>query len=93
MYKQRLHVKKKKIKKGFKFNQIIFIIQYRNKQRLHVKKNKKVLNSIKLFLLFSSEISSTEMSSTEISSTDMSSTEFQDVQYRVPRCPDTYSVY
>ena len=41
LYKQRLHVKKKKIiKKGFKFNQIIFIIRYRNKQRLHVKKNK-----------------------------------------------------
>jgi hypothetical protein len=33
------------------------------------------------------------MSSTEIPSTDMSSTEFQDVQYRVPRCPDTYFVY
>jgi hypothetical protein len=31
------------------------------KQRLHVKKNlKKFLNSIKLFLLFSTEISSTE---------------------------------
>ena len=33
------------------------------KQRLHVKKNfKKFLNSMKLFLLFSTEISSTEMS-------------------------------
>ena len=30
LYKQRLHVKK--IKKVFKFNQIIFIIQYRNFQ-------------------------------------------------------------
>ena len=105
LYKQRLHVKKN-IFKVFKFNQIIFIIQYRNKQRLHhrhsflVKKNiprysqiffftrnkclwstckkkiKKFLNSIKLFLLFSTEISSTEMSSTE----------YRDVQYRVPRC-------
>jgi hypothetical protein len=64
------------------------------KQRLHVKKKlKKFLNSIKLFLLFSTEISSTEMSSTEISSTEMSSTEYRDVHYRVPRCPDTYSVY
>jgi hypothetical protein len=36
------------------------------KQRLHVKKIlKRFLNSIKLFLLFSTEISSTEMSSTE----------------------------
>ena len=65
LYKQRLHVKKI-IKKVFKFNQIIFIIYYRNKQRLHVKKNlKKFLNSIKLFLLFSTEMSrmfSTEMS-------------------------------
>ena len=79
MYKQRLHVKKK-IKKVFKFNQIIFIIQYRNKQRLQCKKKlKKFLNSIKLFLLFSTEISSTEMSSTEISSTEMSSTEYRDV--------------
>ena len=46
------------------------------KQRLHVKKKlKKFLNSIKLFLLFSTEISSTEMSSTELSrmfSTEMS---------------------
>ena len=49
---------------------------------------KKVLNSIKLFLLFSIEISSTEMSITE----------YRDVQYRVPRCricsvprcPDTF---
>ena len=31
MYKQRLHVKKI-VKKVFKFNQIIFIIQYRNFQ-------------------------------------------------------------
>jgi hypothetical protein len=42
LYKQRLQCTcKKKIKKVFKFNQIIFIIQYRNKQRLHVKKNQK----------------------------------------------------
>ena len=47
------------------------------KQRLHVKKFfLKFLNSIKLFLLFSTEISSTEMSITE----------YRDVQYRVPRC-------
>ena len=40
------------------------------KQRLHVKQLfKKFFNSIKLFLLFS--------------------TEYRDVQYRVPRCPDT----
>jgi hypothetical protein len=39
------------------------------KQRLHVKKNlKRFLNSIKLFLLFSTEISSTE---------------YRDVHYRV----------
>ena len=44
-----------------------------HKQRLHVKKIfKKFLNSIKLFLLFSTEISSTE---------------YRDVHYRVPRCP------
>ena len=42
------------------------------KQRLHVKKLlKKFLNSIKLVLLFSTEIFSTE---------------YRDVQYRVPRC-------
>ena len=41
--------------------------------RLHVKIFfKKFLNSIKLFLLFSTEISSTK---------------YRDVQYRVPRCP------
>ena len=41
------------------------------KQRLHVKKNlKRFLNSIKLFLLFSTEISSTEMS--HMLSTEMS---------------------
>ena len=43
------------------------------KQRLHVNKIlKRFLNSIKLFLLFSTEISSTE---------------YRDVHYRVPRCP------
>ena len=43
------------------------------KQRLHVKKLfKKFLNSIKLFLIFSTEIFSIE---------------YRDVQYRVPRCP------
>ena len=43
------------------------------KQRLHVKKKfKKFLNSIKLFLLFSTEISSTV---------------YRNVHYRVPRCP------
>jgi hypothetical protein len=43
------------------------------KQRLHVKKLfKKFLNSIKLILLFSTEIFGTE---------------YRDVQYRVPRCP------
>ena len=56
------------------------------KQRLHVKKKfKKFLNSIKLFLLFSTEISSTEMSSTEYR--DVSYVQYRDVQ--VPRCPDT----
>jgi hypothetical protein len=43
------------------------------KQRLHVQNFiKRFLNSIKLFLLFSTEISSTE---------------YRDVHYRVPRCP------
>ena len=44
----------------------------KKKQRLHVKKcYKKFLNSIKLFLLFCTKISSTE---------------YRDVQYWVPRC-------
>ena len=73
MHKQRLHVKKNFLK-VFKFNQIIFIIQYRNKQRLHVKKKKKkFLNSIKLFLLFSTEMSSTEYR-------DVSYVQYRDVQ-------------
>ena len=51
------------------------------KQRLHVKKIlKKFLNSIKLFLLFSTEISSTEYR-------DVAYVQYRDVQ--VPRCPDT----
>ena len=50
------------------------------KQRLHVKKNlNKFLNSIKLFLLFSTEISSNEYR-------DVSYVQYRDVQ--VPRCPD-----
>ena len=55
------------------------------KQRLHVKKNlKKFLNSIKLFLLFSTEISSTKYR-------DVSYVQYRDVQ--VPRCPDTMYMY
>ena len=51
------------------------------KQRLHVKKLfKKFLNSIKLFLLFSTEIFSTEYR-------DVAYVLYRDVQ--VPRCPDT----
>ena len=51
LYKQRLHVKKL-IKKVFKFNQIIFIIYYRNKQRLQVKKNiKKVFKSNQIIFI------------------------------------------
>jgi hypothetical protein len=52
------------------------------KQRLHVKKFfLKFLNSIKLFLLFSTEISSTEYR-------DVAYVQYRDVQ--VPRCPDTF---
>ena len=51
------------------------------KQRLHVNIFlKKFLNSIKLFLLFSTEISSTEYR-------DVAYVQYWDVQ--VPRCPDT----
>jgi hypothetical protein len=51
------------------------------KQRLHVKINlKRILNSIKLFVLFSTEISSTEYR-------DVPYAQYRDVQ--VPRCPDT----
>ena len=51
------------------------------KQRLHVKIFlKKFLNSIKLFLLFSTEISRTEYR-------DVAYVQYRDVQ--VPRCPDT----
>ena len=45
---------------------------------------KKFLNSIKLFLLFSTEISSTEYR-------DVAYVEYRDVQ--VPRCPDAKWIY
>ena len=50
---------------------------------------------MKLFLLFSTEISSTEYRDVQyrvprcpVPSTEMSSTEYRDFQ--VPRCPDTF---
>ena len=55
------------------------------KQCLHVKIFlKKFLNSIKSFLLFSTEISSTEYR-------DVPYVQYRDVQ--VPRCPDTPVIY